>query len=115
MSGFLFPSGCLDSKEKDGPSFALDFSGLRDPESMLQFMYVCDEMISESSKGYSTGGEGYDPTRQCFHIDSEIPEEGDHLGMPQEGDRPPQLVHEAVEPRGAQTPSRSHMAHLEQP
>jgi hypothetical protein len=23
-----FPSGCLDSKEEDGPSFALDFSGL---------------------------------------------------------------------------------------
>jgi hypothetical protein len=23
-----FPSGCLDSKEEDGPSFGLDFSGL---------------------------------------------------------------------------------------
>jgi hypothetical protein len=30
-----FPSRCLDSKEEDGPSFGLDFSRLRDPESML--------------------------------------------------------------------------------
>ena len=31
----LFPSGCLDTEEEDDPSFALDFSGLRDPESIL--------------------------------------------------------------------------------
>jgi hypothetical protein len=40
--GLPFPSGSLDSKEEDGPSYALDFSGLRDPESMLQFLYVCE-------------------------------------------------------------------------
>jgi hypothetical protein len=84
--GLPFPLGCLDSEEEDGPSFALDFSGLRDPESMLQFMYVCDEMLSESSKGYSSGGEGYDLTQEFFHINSEIPKEGDHLSTPQEGD-----------------------------
>jgi hypothetical protein len=61
--GLLFPSGCLESEEQDGPSFALDFSRLRDPESMLQFLYACDKMLSESSKGYSSGGEGYDLTR----------------------------------------------------
>jgi hypothetical protein len=33
--GLPFPSGCLDSEEEDGPSFALDLSELRDPESML--------------------------------------------------------------------------------
>jgi hypothetical protein len=49
-----FPSWCLDSEEEDGPSFPLDFSGLRDPESMLQFLYVCDEMLSESSEGYNS-------------------------------------------------------------
>jgi hypothetical protein len=39
--GLSFPSGCLDSEEEDGPSFALDLSELRDPESMLQLcMYV---------------------------------------------------------------------------
>jgi hypothetical protein len=76
-----FPSGCLDSEEQDGPSFALDFSGLRDPESMLQFLYVCDKMLSKSSEGYSSGEEGYGPTRECLYLDSEIPNEGDCLGM----------------------------------
>jgi surface protein len=33
--GLPFPSKCLDSKEEDDLSFALDFFGLRDPESML--------------------------------------------------------------------------------
>jgi hypothetical protein len=68
-----FPSGCLDSKEEDGPSFALDFSRLRDPKYMLQFLYACDKMLSESSEDYSSGVEGYDPTREYFHIDPEVP------------------------------------------
>jgi hypothetical protein len=53
---------------------------------MLQFLYACDEMLSESLEGYGTGGEGYDPTRECLHIDSEIPDKGDHLDMPREDD-----------------------------
>jgi hypothetical protein len=81
-AGLPFPSRCLDSKEEDGPNYALDFSGLRDPESMVQFLYTCDGMLFESSKGYSSGDEGYDPTRECFYVDSGLPEEGDHLGMP---------------------------------
>jgi hypothetical protein len=56
---------------------------------MLQFLYACDEMLSESSEGCSSGDEGYDPTRECFHVDPEIPVEGDHIGMPREGDQPP--------------------------
>jgi hypothetical protein len=66
-------------------------------------------MLSEGSKGYSSGGEGYDPTQECFHIDSDILEEGDHLGMPREGDQPPPCNLD-----GAQTPLGSHKAHLEQ-
>jgi hypothetical protein len=45
---------------------------------------------------------------------SEIPKEGDHLGMPWEGDWPPPRVQEAVELGGSQTPPGSHVAHLEQ-
>jgi hypothetical protein len=108
-AGLPFPSGCLDSEEEYGSSFALDFSRLRDPESMLQFLYVCDEMLSESSDGYDFGGGGYDLTRKCFHIDLEIPEEGDHLGMPREGDQPP-----PHNPDKAQTLLGSHVAHLVQ-
>jgi hypothetical protein len=107
--GLPFPSGCLDSEEENDPSFALDFSRLWDPKYMLQFLYACDEMLSESSKGYNSGGEGYDPTREYFHVDPEIPEEGDHLGMLREGDQPPPR-----NPDEAQTPQRSHKAHLEQ-
>lgn len=81
---------------------------------MLQFMYACNEMLFESLEGYSTGGEGYDLTWVCLHINSEIPNEGDHLGMPHEGDQPPPHVQEAVELGGAQTPPGSHLAHLEQ-
>jgi hypothetical protein len=106
-----FPSGCLDSKEEDSSSFTLDFFGLRDPVSMLQFLYVCNEMLSESSKGYSSGGEGYDLNQECLYLDSDIPNERDRLGMPREGDQLPPHVQE---PSGAQTPPGSHMAQLEQ-
>jgi hypothetical protein len=33
--GLPFPSGCLDSEEEDCSVIGLDFSRLRDPESML--------------------------------------------------------------------------------
>jgi hypothetical protein len=109
-----FPSECLDSEEEDGPGFGLDFSGLRDPESMLQFLYACDELLSDSSEGYSTGGERYDSTLECLHINQEILNEENHLGMPREGDWPPPLVREEVELCEAQIPPRSHVALLEQ-
>jgi hypothetical protein len=66
-------------------------------------------MLFESLEGYNSSGEGYDPTREFFHIDSEIPKEGDHLGMPWEGDHPP-----LRNPDGAQARLGSHVDHLEQ-
>jgi hypothetical protein len=100
-AGLPFPSRCLDSEEEDGPSFALDFSGLRDPESMLKFLYACDEMLSKNSEGYSSSGEGYDLTRECFHVDLGLPEDGDHLGMPPEDDQPrPHNLDRAQTPPG---------------
>jgi hypothetical protein len=93
--GLPFPSGCLDSEEEDGPSFGLVFSGLRDHESMLQFLYACDELLSDSSEGYNTDRGSYDPTWECFHVDHGIPDEGDQLGMPREGDQSPPRVREA--------------------
>lgn len=67
--GLPFPSECLDSEEEDGTGFALDFHMLRDPESMLQFLYACDEMLSKSSEGYNSSGEGHDSIQGCFHVD----------------------------------------------
>jgi hypothetical protein len=87
--GLPFPSGCLYSEEEDGPGFALDFSGLRDPESMLESLYACVDMLSKSSEGCSSSGEGHDLTRKCFHVDSMLSEEGDRLGMPLKGDQSP--------------------------
>jgi hypothetical protein len=76
---------------------------------MLQFLYACDEMLSKSSGGYSSGGEGYNLTWECLHVDSGFPKEGDRLGMPQEGDQPP-----SHNPNGTHTPPGSRDAHLEQ-
>jgi hypothetical protein len=78
---------------------------------MLQFLYMCDEMLSESSKGYSSGGEGYGPTRECLYLDSEISDGGDRLGMPREGGPLPPHVQELS---GAHTPLGSHVAQLKQ-
>ena len=47
-----FPSGCLDFEEEDGLGPGLDFSMLCDPEAMLQFLFACDELLSN--------GVGYD-------------------------------------------------------
>jgi hypothetical protein len=112
--GLPFPSGCLNSKQEDGPSIGLDFSGLHDPESMLKFLFACDELLSGSLNGYNTEEGGYDPTRECFHAGHEEHDGGNQLGMPRENDVPPPPAGEAGEPGGVQTPLESHMVHLEQ-
>jgi hypothetical protein len=58
--GLPFPSGCLDSEEEDGPGIGLRFSGLRDLESMLQFLFTCDKLLPDSSDDYNTN-EGLRP------------------------------------------------------
>jgi hypothetical protein len=63
-----FPSGCIDSEEEDGPSPDLDFSRLRGPKAMLQFLFACDELLFDGSNDYNTNEEGYISTRECFHV-----------------------------------------------
>jgi hypothetical protein len=70
-AGFPFPSRCLDSEEEDGPGPRLDFFGLRDLEAMLQFLFVCDKLLSDGSDDYNANEEGYEPTRECFHTGHE--------------------------------------------
>jgi hypothetical protein len=60
-----FHSGCLDSEEEDGLGPSLDFSGLRDPEAMLQFLFACDDLLSNGFDDYSFD-KGYNPTRSAF-------------------------------------------------
>jgi hypothetical protein len=80
------PSG---SEEDDEPSFYWDFSGLGNPSAMQDFMTACDYCLSDcSDSSRSLGDEDYDPSRECFHVDLGGPSEGNHLGMPEDGDLP---------------------------
>jgi hypothetical protein len=81
--------GPLGSEEEDGPDSGWDFSGLRDPSAMQDFMTACDYCHSGcSDDGHSLGGEGCDPSRECFHVDLRGRDEGNHLGMPEDDDPP---------------------------
>jgi hypothetical protein len=78
-------SGPTGSEEDDDSDFGWDFSGLSDPSAMRDFMSACDYCLSGcSNDGHSLGDEGYDPSRECLHIDQEDHGEDNHLGMPQD-------------------------------
>jgi hypothetical protein len=52
-------------------------------------MTACDYFISDCSDGSdSLGDEDCGPSRECFHVDLGGPNEGNHLGMPENGDLP---------------------------
>jgi hypothetical protein len=75
-------SGPTGSEEKDDPDVSWDFSGLRDPGAMRDFMSACDHCLSGcSDDGHSFDDEGCDPTRECYHIDQEDHDGENHLGM----------------------------------
>jgi hypothetical protein len=80
------PSG---SEEDDEPDLCWDFSGLGNPSAMQDFMTACDYCLSDCSDGSrSFGDEDCDPSRECFHVDLGGPGEGNHLGIPENGDPP---------------------------
>jgi hypothetical protein len=80
------PSG---SEEDDEPDFCWDFSILGNPNAMRDFMTACDYCLSDCSDGSrSLGDEDCGPSRECFHVDLRGPDEGNHLGMPENGDLP---------------------------
>jgi hypothetical protein len=76
-------SGPAGSEEEDDPDVSWDFSGLRDPGAMQDFMSACDHCLSGcSDDGHSLDDEGCDPTRECFHIDQEDHDGDNHPSMP---------------------------------
>jgi hypothetical protein len=78
------PSG---SEEDDEPDFCWDFSGLGNPSAMRDFMTACDYCLSDCSDGSrSFGDKDCGPSRECFHVDLGGPGEGNHLGIPENGD-----------------------------
>jgi hypothetical protein len=80
------PSG---SEEDDEPDFSWDFSRLGNPSAMRDFMTTCDYCLSDCSDGSrSLGDEDCGPSRECFHVDLGGPDEGNRLGMPENGDLP---------------------------
>jgi hypothetical protein len=81
--------GPTGSKEEDDSDFSWDFSGLRDPNAVRDFMSACDYCLSGySDDGRSLGDEGYDPSHECFHIDQGDHGEDNHLGMPEDDNAP---------------------------
>jgi hypothetical protein len=77
------------SEEDDDSNFGWDFSGLRDPSAMRDFMSACDYCLSGcSDDDHSFDDEGYGPSRECFHIDHGDHDEGNHLDMPEDVNAP---------------------------
>jgi hypothetical protein len=86
--------GHTGSEEEDDSDFGWDFSGLRDPIAMRDFMSACDYCLSGcSDDGHSLGDEGYDPSRECFHIDQGDHGEDNHLGIPKDDNTPVPASH----------------------
>jgi hypothetical protein len=82
-------SGPAGSEEEDDPDFSWDFSGLRDPSAMRDIMSACDYCLSGYSDDcHSLDDEGYNPTRECFHIDQGDHDKDDHLDMPENNNAP---------------------------
>jgi hypothetical protein len=77
------------SEEEDEPDSGWDFSGLRAPSAMRDFVTACDYCLSDcSDDGHNLDDEGCGPSRECFHVDLGGHDEGNHLGMPEDDDPP---------------------------
>jgi hypothetical protein len=81
--------GLPGSEEDDEPDSGWDFSGLDNPSAMQDFMTACDYCLSDcSDSSHSLGDEDCGPSHECFHVDLGGLDEGNHLGMPEDGDPP---------------------------
>jgi hypothetical protein len=79
--------GPLGSEEDDEPDSGWDFSGLGDPSAMRDFMTACDYYLFDcSDSSHILSDEDCGPSRECFHVDLGGLDEGNHLGMPEDGD-----------------------------
>jgi hypothetical protein len=87
-------SGPAGSEEEGDPDFGWDFSGLSDPSAMRDFMSACDYCLSGcSDDDHNLDDEGYDPSRECFHIDQGDHDEDNHLGMLEDDGAPVPASH----------------------
>jgi hypothetical protein len=109
----------LRTQGRRRPRLRLDFSGLRDPSAMRDFMSACDYCLSGySDDDHSLGDEGYDPSRECFHVDQGDHNEDNHLGMWGDDNTPVLVSHVEIPrelavvpvPAGVRTHSSSNSA-----
>ena len=55
----------------------------------MLFRSACDYCLSDcSDSSHSLGDEDCGPSHECFHVDLGSLDEGNHLGMPEDGDPP---------------------------
>jgi hypothetical protein len=81
--------GPLGSEKDDEPDSGWDFSGLDNPSAMRDFMTACDYSLFDFfDSSHSLGDEDFGLSRECFHVDLRGLDEGNHLGMPEDGDPP---------------------------
>jgi hypothetical protein len=79
--------GPPSSEEENDPDSGWDFSGLRDPSAMRDFMTACDYCLSDcSNDGHNLDDKGCGTSHECFHVDLGVRDEGNHLGMPEDDD-----------------------------
>jgi hypothetical protein len=84
---------------------------------MRDFMIACDYCLSDCSDGSRRfGDEDCGPSRECFNVDLGDPGEGNHLGIPENGDpsRPAPRVDILRELAVVPVPVRGQDAQLEQ-
>jgi hypothetical protein len=84
---------------------------------MRDFMTACDYCLSDCSDGSrSFGDEDCGPSHERFHVDLRGPGEGNHLGIPENGDppRPAPCVDILRELAMVPVPARGQDAQLEQ-
>jgi hypothetical protein len=75
------------SEEDDEPDSGWDFFRLDNPSAMRDFMTACDYCLSDcSDSSHSLGDEDCGPSRECFHVDLGGLDEGNHIGMSEDGD-----------------------------
>jgi hypothetical protein len=86
--------GPTGSEEEDDPDSGWDFSGLRDPTAMRDFMSAFDYYLSGcSDDDHNLDNEGYGSSRECFHIDQGDHDEDNHLDMPEDDNAPVPTSH----------------------
>jgi hypothetical protein len=84
---------------------------------MWDFMTACNYCLSDcSDSSHSLGDEDCGPSRECFHVDLGGLDEGNNLGMPEDGDppRPAPRVDILRELAMVPVPAGGQDAHLEQ-